>query len=82
MAFGIHPEYQGKGVFPILAAHMNNDHNHKRYDKVIMATIRGHNIKMVKTCMQLGTEIDRVHVTYRKILDDSIPFEPFEFYPV
>jgi GNAT superfamily N-acetyltransferase len=52
VAFGIHPEYQGKGVFPILAAHMNNDHNHKRYDKVIMATIRGHNIKMVKTCMQ------------------------------
>jgi GNAT superfamily N-acetyltransferase len=82
VAFGIHPEYQGKGVFPIIADHMHNDHNKKYYDKAIMATIRGHNTRMVKTCMQLGTKIDRVHVTYRKILDDRIPFEPFEFYPV
>lgn len=82
VALGIHPEYQGKGVFPIISVHMHNDHNKKHYNKVILATIRGHNTKMIKTCMQLGTIVDRVHVTYRKILDDSIPFEPFEFYPV
>ncbi len=81
VAFGIHPDYQGKGVFPVIVDHMHNEYNNKYYNKAIMATIRGHNAKMVKTCLQLGAFIDRVHVTYRKILDEAVPFEPFEFYP-
>jgi len=80
VAFGIHPEYQGKGTFAVIVDHMHNEHNNKHYDKAIMATIRGHNARMIKTCLQLGGKVDRIHVTYRKILDDSIPFEPFEFY--
>ncbi len=82
VAFGIHPEYQGKGTFAVIVDHMHNEHNNKYYDKVILATIRGHNSIMIKTCQQMGANIDRVHVTYRKIIDEAIPFEPFEFYEV
>ncbi len=80
VAFGIHPDHQNKGVYAVLVDYLHTDYTQNKYGTVCVPTIRGHNKTMVKTTTQLGAKVDRVHVTYRKILDPNIPFEPFDFY--
>lgn len=80
IAFGIHPDHQSKGVYAVMVDALFSPHFEKNYDKVCIPTIRGHNNAMVKTTTQLGAKPDRIHYTYRKILDPNIPFEAFEFY--
>ncbi len=79
MAFGIDPQYQKKGVFSVLVDALSKSPTLQRYTDVYLATIRGHNKLMLKTTKNLGTTIDRVHIAYRKLLDDTLPFERFEF---
>ena len=43
-----------------------------------MATIRGHNEVMVKTCRKMNTDIHRVHLAYRKALTPDASWEAFE----
>lgn len=80
VAFGIHPDHQVRGVYAVLVDYLYWPQYDKYYDRTVVPTIRGHNKVMVKTTIQLGCKVDRVHYTYRKILDPTIPFEPFEFY--
>ncbi len=78
VAFGIHPDYQGKGVIPILVDKIY-DHGTKNYSHVLLTTIRDLNKKMLKAMEHLNVKIDREHIAYRKILDDSIAFENLNF---
>lgn len=78
VAMGVHPDYQGKGVFMFVADALYQ-YAVKNYSNMLLATIRGHNKMMVKTSSKLNVKVDRVHITYRKTLDGS-PITPFEFY--
>ena len=80
IAFGIAQDYQRQGVYPLMVDAMfqsGGQHNSSTYRYVDMATIRGHNKLMVDTCRQMNTEIHRVHVAYRKALEEGVEWEPF-----
>ncbi|MDX1666193.1 MAG: hypothetical protein R3350_03140 [Saprospiraceae bacterium] len=79
VAFGIRSDYQQKGIFAIMVRHMALQPTTFKHRNLYLTTIRGHNEVMVKTTKNLGVEIERVHVTFRKILKDDIPFEPHAF---
>lgn len=82
MGFGIHPDYQSKGVFALLLDYLCNERNLKMYPYMYLATIRTHNHEIRSIYAKLNVEIDRVHVAYRKYLNPDIPYEPFEFIKV
>lgn len=80
VAFGIVEKYQRMGVYPLMVDQMfqsGNKHNSRTYRYVDLATIRGHNEVMVKTCEKMGTKIHRVHIAYRKALVEETTWEPF-----
>jgi GNAT superfamily N-acetyltransferase len=78
IGFGIHPDYQGKGVMAVMVAHIY-DHSNKYYSHVFLTTIRQLNKKMLNSVNHLNVKVDREHIAYRKILDDKIPFKPLSF---
>ena len=67
VAFGIIPEYQSKGVYPLLIDFLGTQKLFKKYQKVYLATIRANNEVMVNTTMNLGVQVERVHYTFRKV---------------
>lgn len=79
MGFGIHPEYQSKGIFALLINYLGSDKILARYPKMYLATIRTHNHEIRSIYAKLKVDIDRVHVTFRKALDPAVAVEPFEF---
>ncbi len=79
VAFGIHPDFQRKGIFPLMVDFLYQPAVTRRYSHILLATIRGHNKVMLDTCANLGVRPDRVHIAFRKMLDDSLPLEPFDF---
>jgi len=79
MGFGIHPDYQSKGIFALLINYLSSDRNVKRYPKMFLATIRAHNHEIRSIYAKLNVDVDRVHVAYRKAVDPSVSIQPFEF---
>ncbi|MEZ4988883.1 MAG: hypothetical protein R2824_00675 [Saprospiraceae bacterium] len=80
--FGVHPEFQGKGVFALMIDHLaqvNNQYNLKRHSHLVLCTIRGHNTIMVNTMDKLGVKPDRVHIAYRKMLEPGLKVEQLDF---
>lgn len=78
IAAGIHPDYQGKGVIPILVDHIY-EYGSRKYSHILLTTIRDLNKKMLNAMEHLNVKVDREHIAYRKILDDSIPFKDLNF---
>jgi GNAT superfamily N-acetyltransferase len=78
IAVGIHPDFQGKGVIPILGDKLYK-HASSHYSYFYLTTIRGLNKKMLNAMSHLDLKIDREHIAYRKILDSSIAFEDLNF---
>lgn len=81
VAFGIVSKYQRMGVYPLMVDAMfqsGNQHNRKTYRYVDLATIRGHNEVMVKTCRKMNTDIHRVHMAYRKALVPDATWDSFD----
>ena len=79
MGFGIHPEYQSKGIFALLLDHLSTPRNVKKYPQMFLAGIRAHNKEIISMYSKMEVEKNRIHHTYRKHLVSGIPFEPFEF---
>jgi GNAT superfamily N-acetyltransferase len=79
MGFGIHPDYQSKGVFALLVDYLCTPRNLARYPHMYLAQIRTHNHQIRSMYAKLGVKVDRVHVTYRKPLVEGVEIEPFEF---
>ena len=79
MGFGIHPEYQSKGIFALLIDYLGTERIVNRYPQMFLATIRAHNHEIRSIYAKLNVNIDRVHVTYRKAIDPAITIHPFEF---
>ena len=82
IAFGIDPDFQGRGVFPVMIYQLCNDALFRRYPQYYLAGIRGHNRIMVDSILNLGVGIDRVHVAFRKMLDERLELNPFPFVEV
>lgn len=80
VAFGIHADYQRRGVFSEMVdflTSVGDGHNIKTYKELGLATIRGGNYAMLKsTTAALNVYVERVHVSFVKILDDT-PYEPY-----
>jgi GNAT superfamily N-acetyltransferase len=83
--FGVHPEFQGKGVFALLIDHLsqtNNQFNLRQHSHLVLCTIRGHNQIMVNTMEKLAVKPDRVHIAYRKMLEPGLKVERLDFIEV
>lgn len=75
VAFGIIPEYQGRGVegaIIIEAARINQPKD--KYDIFEMNWIGDFNPKMIHLVESFGAEIVKKHITYRILFDTSKPF--------
>jgi GNAT superfamily N-acetyltransferase len=79
MGFGIHPEFQSKGIFALLLDHLSTPRNVRLYPEMYLAGIRAHNKEIISMYSKMEVEKNRVHLTYRKHFNLAIPFEPFEF---
>lgn len=86
VAFGIHPDYQRRGVFAEIVDflyHHKNERTPRKYESIYLATIRGNNLPMIQSVGgALGVRIERVHVAYRKLLDPNVAPDPLDFMPV
>lgn len=81
IAFGVVKEFQKKGVESVMIDYLwhNYDPNISgKYDRLYLTTIRAHNEIMVKSVGNLGVFPNRIHLTYRKLLDDSLELNPFK----
>ncbi len=75
--FGIAPEHQGKGLEGAIVMYCRKivqEEIRGRYTEYEMNWIGDFNPTMVKVAATIGDVIKR-HVTYRKMLDDSLTFE-------
>ncbi|PSR13404.1 MAG: hypothetical protein DA408_17460 [Bacteroidetes bacterium] len=81
VAFGIHPEYQRKGVFSEMVdflATVDDGANPKKYDALGLATIRGGNYAMLNSAKAaLNVYVERVHLSFVKLFGDAV-YEPYE----
>ena len=76
LVFGITPEHQGKGLegaLVLATAEMVQDKYH-RYPYLEMNWIGDFNPKMIRVVEQVGGEIVKTHITYRKLFDETKPF--------
>lgn len=75
--FGIVPEHQGKGLdgAMVLAARAVLQDKYKRYDEYEMNWIGDFNPKMILVVEQVGATQAKLHVTYRKLFDETKPYK-------
>ena len=81
IAFGVIPEFQKKGILSIIVDYLWKSYDPNvadKYHAIHLTTIRAHNEIMVKSTSNLSTSPNRIHQTYRKLLNPDLPFEPFE----
>lgn len=82
MAFGVHPDYRTKGIAGVLLADTAREENRRKYPVMYFTTIRAHNTEAVSVYLKMGVEIDRLHLAYRKALEEGIEVKPHEFIEV
>ncbi|MGK7397098.1 MAG: hypothetical protein ACNS62_21150 [Candidatus Cyclobacteriaceae bacterium M3_2C_046] len=78
LVFGIVPDHQGKGVEGALIMAVRKqvqDVNYK-YEDFEMNWIGSFNKRMIHLVEQVGAEIAKRHITYRKLFDETKPFKP------
>ena len=77
LVFGIAPEHQGKGLEGalVLATAQMVQKDYPRYDDLEMNWIGDFNPKMIRVVEQVGGDIVKTHITYRKLFDETKPFK-------
>lgn len=82
VAFGIHPDYQRRGVFSEMVdflANVEDRKNPRTYRSLGLATIRGGNFAMLKAASSaLNVYVEREHISFVKIIDEATTYEPYE----
>jgi len=75
--FGVVPEHQAKGIDAamVMASREILQGSYKRYDEYEMNWIADFNPKMINVVQQVGAELTKKHATYRKLFDETKPFE-------
>lgn len=81
VVFGVVPEFQSKGVESLLIKTMKDKILHKKsYRYLEMNWIGDFNVKMIRMVEGLvGGTISKVHVTYRKLFDETKEFKRMPF---
>lgn len=76
VVFGVIPEFQGKGMESILIMSAAKCvQPRKKYDQMEMTWIGDFNPKMIHLVESLGAEKAKTYITYRKLFDESKPFQ-------
>ncbi len=79
IVFGIHPDFQGKGVegaiFNAYGKKIQSQNNKKKYQKVIITWLGSFNPKMISIVESLEADNFRTLATFRKLFDENAPFE-------
>jgi len=76
VAFGVVPEFQGRGVEgAIVIASAKLIQKKLKYKEFEMNWIGDFNPKMMHVAESVGGEIRKIHGTYRKLFDESKPFK-------
>lgn len=78
LVYGVLPEFQGKGVETAMvhaSSRVVQDPKAVPYVDFEMNWIGDFNPRMMKLAELFGGEVNKVHITYRKIFDPAIPFE-------
>ena len=75
--FGVVPKHQGKGVdgAMIMAARALYQSDAMPYKEYEMNWIGDFNPKMIQVVEQVGARVNKRHITYRKLFDESKPFK-------
>lgn len=77
VVFGVVPEHQGKGVegaLVVATAEMVQE-KYPRYEKIEMNWIGDFNPKMIRVVEQVGADVVKTHITYRKLFDENKEFK-------
>ena len=78
VVMGIHPDFQNRGVDAVLIYNVINNVEHSgRYNRAELSWIGDFNPKMKAAMGKLNAHRSKVHLTYRKLFDPSLPFEPY-----
>lgn len=77
VVFGVVPEHQGKGVeMAIVKAYSWVAHTpNYPYKTMEMKWIGDFNPKMMKVAQFVGGKVHKIHITYRKLFDETKPFK-------
>ncbi len=77
VVFGIVPEHQGKGLEGalIMATAQMVQKDYHRYEDLEMNWIGDFNPKMIRVVEQVGGDVVKTHITYRKLFDSDRPFK-------
>jgi len=80
LVFGVVPEHQRKGVEGalIMAGRQMVQDDYRRYENYEMNWIGDFNPKMIRVVEQVGGARSKIHITYRKLFDESKPFKRSE----
>ncbi|MCC2545813.1 hypothetical protein LJY25_05105 [Hymenobacter sp. BT175] len=73
--FGVVPEHQGKGVESAMMVHAQGVLMAAGYTEIEMNWIGDFNPRMLALTRSIGARISKTHVTYRKLFDETKPFE-------
>jgi GNAT superfamily N-acetyltransferase len=73
--YGVVPEHQGKGVDSAMLVHAQQALLAAGYTHIEMNWIGDFNPRMLATTRSIGAKTCKTHVTYRKLFDETRPFE-------
>ncbi|TGE13075.1 hypothetical protein [Hymenobacter elongatus] len=73
--FGVVPDYQGKGVESAMMVQAHQSFIDAGYTDIEMNWIGDFNPRMLAVTRAVGARIYKTHVTYRKLFDETRPFE-------
>lgn len=79
LVFGIHSDHQGAGLDAVLLSRFFKEVRKQDIHQVAeVAWVGGFNPKMHSLMENMNGEVAKVHYTYRKLFDESLPFKPYE----
>jgi hypothetical protein len=79
LVFGIAPQYQNLGLDAALVYHFHKEAAQKaQYTIAEISWVGGFNPKMQSLMKGMNGEVSKVHITYRKLFDENLPFKPYE----
>jgi len=73
--YGVVPAHQGKNVDAVMMVHAQRAFQVAGYTDIEMNWIGDFNPRMLATTRSIGAKVCKTHITYRKLFDESRPFE-------
>jgi len=78
LVFGVVPKFQRRGVEAAIAYAFSNYADNSPdlpYQTIELNWIGDFNPRMMKFTEMMGFDVHRIHITYRKLFDDNLPFQ-------